>query len=232
MQKRLVRKLNLERAISCIGPHPSPKAHLEQYTIPAEVAAEILYTATYTYNDIIDKTVIDLGCGTGRLAIAAALMDAKEVVGIDIDKTAIKEAVRNAEKLGVKTNIDWVVGDITAVRGRFDTVLQNPPFGVQKRKADRKFLEKALQIGTRIYSLQKATDTVRDEGNFLRTFIEKMGGKIKAVYVVKMSIPHMFKFHRKQKHQFTANLYVIEKAASKKNKRFIEQHERKVSNTP
>jgi len=219
LQKRLVRKLDLERKISLIAPHPSPKAHLEQYTIPSEVAAEILYTATYTYNDIIGKTVIDLGCGTGRLAIAAALMGARNVVGIDIDETAIKEAVRNAERLGVEANIDWIVGDIEAVGGRFDTVLQNPPFGVQKRKADRKFLEKALQIGRRIYSLHKAADTVKEKGNFLKTFIEKRGGEIKAMYIVKMSIPHMFKFHRKQKHQFTAHLYVIEKTAKQKEQK-------------
>jgi len=69
----LVRKLDLEKAISKIKPHPTPKAYLEQYTLPSETAAEILYIAAYTYNDIIDKTIADLGCGTGRLAIGSAL---------------------------------------------------------------------------------------------------------------------------------------------------------------
>jgi putative methylase len=221
LQKRLVRKLDLEIAISKIAPHPSPKAYLEQYTIPPEVAAEILYMATYIYDDVINKTVIDLGCGTGRLAIAAALLDAKEVTGVDIDKTAIKQAIENAARLGLQARINWIIADIDAIRGNFDTVVQNPPFGVQKRKADQKFLEKALQIGKHIYSLHKGVKTVgKQKGSqltpivtspFLKRLIEMNGGEVKAAYILLMNIPHMFPFHRKRKHQFAVNLYVIER---------------------
>ena len=101
MQKRMVRKLDLEKALLEITPHLTPKAYLEQYTIPPEVAAEILYTATYVYDDIIDKTIIDLGCGTGRLAIGAVLLGAKEAVGVDLDAVAVEIALKNAEKMGV-----------------------------------------------------------------------------------------------------------------------------------
>jgi putative methylase len=224
---RLVRKLDLEMAIAEILPHPSPKAHLEQYTITPEVAAEILYMATYIYNDITDKTVIDLGCGTGRLAIAATLLGAKEVVGVDIDRTAIRQAIKNAEKLGVKEKVEWIIADIDVMRGNFDTILQNPPYGVQKRQADRKFLEKALQIGKRVYSLHKGvktrgklkyhqptlTSTVTSP--FLKKHIENNGGEIKAVYVLLMNIPHIFAFHQKRRHQFAVNLYVIERKEQK-----------------
>ena len=221
MQRRLVRKLDLEMAIAGILPHPSPKAHLEQYTITPEVAAEILYTATYIYNDIAGKAVIDLGCGTGRLAIASALLGAKEVVGVDIDKTAIKQAIRNTERLDLNTRIDWIIADIDAIHGNFDTVLQNPPFGVQRRRADRKFLERALQIGKRIYSLHKGVETFGAEKGyqptlksvapspFLKGFIESNGGEIEAVYVLLMGIPRIFEFHRKRRHQFPVNFYVI-----------------------
>lgn len=147
MQKRLVRKLDLEIALSRIEPHPSPKAHLEQYTITPEVAAELLYIAAYANDDVIDKTIADLGCGTGRLAIGSILLGAEEAVGIDIDRTAVKAAHDNAEKMGVKEKTQWIIADVAALHGAFDTVLQNPPFGVQKRKADRRFLEKALEVG-------------------------------------------------------------------------------------
>lgn len=226
MQKRLVRRLDLERAIAEIAPHPSPKAYLEQYTISPEVAAEILFMATYIYSDITDKTVIDLGCGTGRLTIAAALLGAEQVVGVDIDKAAIKQAIKNAETLSMQRRIDWIIADIDAIRGNFDTVLQNPPFGVQKRKADRKFLEKALQIGKNTYSLHKGVTpktqpthqhalTQALPSPFLERFIERNGGDIKAVYVLLMSIPHLFAFHQKRKHQFAVNLYVIERKRTK-----------------
>ncbi|MCK4482452.1 methyltransferase, partial [Candidatus Bathyarchaeota archaeon] len=135
MQKRLVRKIDLEILLSQIKLHPSPKPSLEQYTIPADVAATILYIAAYTYNDIIDKTVIDLGCGTGRLALGAAFLGAKQVVGVDISRTAVRTAYKNSEKTGLKNKVQWVITDINAIHGKFNTVLQNPPFGVQRRKA-------------------------------------------------------------------------------------------------
>lgn len=225
VQRRLVRKRNLEIALSKVEPHPTPKAYLEQYTIPANVAAEILYVAAYVNDDIIGKNIVDLGCGTGRLAIGAALLGAKETVGIDIDKTAVKLAFKNAIKLGVKDKTSWVVADIDAIHGAFDTVIQNPPFGVQKRKADRKFLQKSLEIAQRIYSLHKGESskelakTLKKRGTsikpvqpsiFLKRFIKKRGGKIRATYAMTMTIPYMFKFHRKRKHEFLINLYIIE----------------------
>ncbi len=225
MQRRLVRKRNLEIALSKVGPHPTPKAYLEQYTIPANVAAEMLYIAAYVNGDIIGKNVVDLGCGTGRLAIGAALLGAKEVVGVDIDKTAVRLARENAIKLGVKDKTQWLIADIDALHGVFDTVLQNPPFGVQKRKADRKFLQKSLEMAHRIYSLHKGeskkellerlkehkTQVVPVQpSTFLKNFIRKHGGEIRAIYAMVMTIPYMFKFHRKRKHEFVANLYVIE----------------------
>ena len=229
MQKRLVRKLDLRIALSQTEPHPSPKAYLEQYTITPEAAAELLYLAAYTYGDIVGKTVADLGCGTGRLAIGSALLGAEETVGVDVDKVATKTASKNAERLQVKQITQWITTDIATIRGHFDTVLQNPPFGVQRRKADRKFLEKALEIGTHIYSLHKTSSEsgeftkalrVQDRrlepvapSPFLNRFIRKRGGDIKAVYTMLMTIPHMFNFHRKRTHKFFADLYVIEREA-------------------
>ncbi len=226
MRKRLVRKLDLEMLLAQIEPHPSPRPSLEQYTIPADVAATMLYVAAYTYNDIIDKTVLDLGCGTGRLALGAALLGSKQVVGVDIDKTAIRMTFENSVKIKLKNKVQCIAADIDAVHGRFDTVLQNPPFGVQKRKADRKFLEKALEVGNNIYSLHKGLDKdksfikkLKASGSnlvpvpplpFLRRVIERHGGKIKVAYAMLMMIPHIFHFHTKIKHEFTAHLYVIE----------------------
>jgi len=142
MQKRIVRKLELEMLLSQIAPHPSPKPSLEQYTIPADVAATMLHIAAYAYRDIVGKTVLDLGCGTGRLALGAAFVGAKQVVGVDIDRDVVKVAFENSARTDLKEKVQWITGDIDAIHGNFDTVLQNPPFGVQRRKADRKFLEK------------------------------------------------------------------------------------------
>jgi putative methylase len=226
-QKRLIRKLDLELFLSQVKPHPSPQASLEQYTISESVAATMLYVAAYTQDDIIRKRVLDLGCGTGRLALGASFLGAQLVVGVDIDKAAIKIASENSERTGLKANVQWVVGDVNAISGRFDVVLQNPPFGVQKRSADRKFLEKALEVGESVYSLHKHPRTDRQlikklktnagsllqipSSSFIRKFVADHNGTVEAVYAVLMTIPRMFDFHTKRKHEFVVDLYIMEK---------------------
>ena len=227
-QKRLIRKLELELFLSEMESQPSPKASLEQYTISETIAAKMLYLAAYTNGDIVGKTVLDLGCGTGRLALAASYLGAQHVVGVDIDKTAIKTAYENSKKAGSKVDVQWVLGDIGVVEGRFDTVVQNPPFGVQKRTADRKFLERALEVGNVVYSFHNHPCTDKqliqrlkvDPGGllqvepspFIERFVEKRSGVVKAVYAMLMTIPRMFDFHTKVKHDFVIDLYFIKKS--------------------
>jgi putative methylase len=227
MQKRLARKLDLEMLLSRLAPHPTPSPSLEQYTVSPDVAATMLYIAAYANNDIVDKTVLDLGCGTGRLALGTAFLGAREVIGVDIDKSAVKVAFKNSIMAGLKSKVQWVAADINVICGSFDTVLQNPPFGVQKRGADRKFLEHALALGRVVYSLHKNVHGDRmlaeklrtskanavqvSPSSFLETFIEDHGGRIKAVYAMLMTIPHMFSFHTRKRHEFIVDLYVVER---------------------
>jgi len=208
-QKRLVRRLDLERLLQSVEAHPSPQAFLEQYTIPVDVAAEMLFLAAYVHNDVVSKTVADLGCGTGRLAIGAVFLGAAEAVGVDIDKSVVKIAKDSAEKLNLKEKTSWVAGDINVLHGSFHTVLQNPPFGVQKRRADRKFLLKALELAPRVYSLHKAGKSNRA---FIKRFIEGHGAKVTSIFKMKLNIPRLFKFHTERKHEVEVDLYRIEVA--------------------
>ena len=228
-QKRIIRKLDLELVLSKIAPQPSPEAQLEQYPVSPSVASTMLYIAAYANNDIIGKKVLDLGCGTGRLALGSSYLGAEEVVGVDVDRAAIKVAVENSLKAGLTGKVQWVISDISVIVGRFDTVLQNPPFGVQTREADRAFLVKALEVGNRVYSLHnhpvtdnqlikqlKASDGFLQVSPslFLEKFVLKHGGVVKAVYAMLMTIPRMFDFHTKIKHEFVVDLYVIERVSS------------------
>jgi len=211
-QKRLVRRLDLERVLLQVEPHTSPGAYLEQYTVPADVASEMLFIAAYINDDVIGKTVVDLGCGTGRLAIGAALLGAEKAVGVDIDRLAVRKAKENAEHLDLQSKLRWIAGDINVLRGRFDTALQNPPFGVQKRTADRRFLLKALELAPTIYSLHKTGENNRA---FIKRFIEANGGKVTSIFQMRLDIPKMFKFHTKRVHQIIVDLYRIERVEAK-----------------
>ncbi|CDG19251.1 50S ribosomal protein L11 methyltransferase [Xenorhabdus doucetiae] len=55
--------------------------------------------------DLTDKTVIDFGCGSGILAIAALKLGAKHAIGIDIDPQAIQASRDNAERNGVSDQL-------------------------------------------------------------------------------------------------------------------------------
>ncbi|MFQ6076704.1 MAG: METTL5 family protein [Candidatus Bathyarchaeia archaeon] len=162
----------------------------------------MVYVAANNHNDIRGKTVIDLGCGTGVLAIGAALMGAKHVVGVDIDDDAIAVAVRNAEAAGV--DVEFVTGSIGCVGGKSDVVLMNPPFGAWKRGADVHFLDKALEIAAVTYSLHKRSESSRE---FLTHRIAQLGGRVDRVYEMTILIPRMFDFHRHERYYVKADLY-------------------------
>lgn len=56
-------------------------------------------------NDVRDKTIIDFGCGSGILAVAAILLGAKEAHAIDIDLQALSATRDNAQKNKVSAKI-------------------------------------------------------------------------------------------------------------------------------
>ncbi|CAE6887334.1 Methylates ribosomal protein L11 [Vibrio sp. B1REV9] len=56
--------------------------------------------------DLSGKTVIDFGCGSGILAIAAIKLGAEKVVGIDIDPQALQASRDNAERNGVADKLE------------------------------------------------------------------------------------------------------------------------------
>ena len=57
-------------------------------------------------------TVYDLGCGDGRIVIAAAQKYGARGVGVDIDPQRISEARENAQKAGVADRVRFVLGDL------------------------------------------------------------------------------------------------------------------------
>ena len=69
-----------------------------------------------------DISILDYGCGSGILAIAAAKLDAKEVLGVDIDLQAVSAAKSNAELNTVSARFEDSTKEI---KGQFDIVVAN-----------------------------------------------------------------------------------------------------------
>jgi len=75
-------------------------------------------------NDVTGKTVIDFGCGSGILAVAAVLLGAKEAYAVDIDPQALTATLDNAQKNRVESKIKtFLAEDFTAIS--VDLVLAN-----------------------------------------------------------------------------------------------------------
>ncbi len=95
--------------------------------------------------------MLDLGTGTGRLAIGAALLGAGPVVGVDSDDGVLEIARRAASALGV--SIEFVHEEVGRWARRADVVVMNPPFGAQRRHADRPFWDAAFRLaGLAVYA--------------------------------------------------------------------------------
>lgn len=73
-----------------------------------------------------DTELLDVGTGSGILAIAGLLLGARRAVGVDIDELAVKIAGENAALNGVSDRLTLHCGDLTEqVAGRFGVVCAN-----------------------------------------------------------------------------------------------------------
>jgi putative methylase len=193
-----MKKKHLEIALERLEGFTNPSFQREQYATPASVAAEMLYLAGLR-GDL--GTVCDLGCGTGVLAVGAALLGAK-AIGVEIDAEALAVARRNAKKLGV--DVDFIRADVNSVGLKgIDTVIMNPPFGAQKASSgDRAFLSKAQKIAKTIYSLHNQGSV-----DFVKSFVKPC--IVQEVYRIPYPMKRCFEFHRQDIKIIEVELYRI-----------------------
>ena len=72
-----------------------------------------------------ERTVMDVGTGTGILAICAAKLGARAVTGIDIDPKAVEIAGKNVAINGVEDRVEILNRDIALCGGSFDLIVAN-----------------------------------------------------------------------------------------------------------
>lgn len=74
--------------------------------------------------DVSGHTLLDAGCGSGILAIAAAKLGAVRPLGFDIDPDSVDNSVENAMLNGV-SSVEFVQGEASAMEGSYDIVVAN-----------------------------------------------------------------------------------------------------------
>ncbi|KAI8553841.1 hypothetical protein RHMOL_Rhmol05G0047500 [Rhododendron molle] len=143
-----------------------------------------------SFGDVTDKVVADFGCGCGTLGLAASLLGAEYVVGLDIDAQSIEIATANAEDLELE--MDFVQCDLRNLGWRgpiVDTVVMNPPFGTRKKGADMDFLCAALK-------------------HVKRTALRDYNAKSAEVLCeLRFDVPQLYKFHKKKEVDIAVDLW-------------------------
>jgi len=196
-----MKKRKLEILLQGVENYKNPKVSLEQYFTPPVIAADILFLA-YSLGDIEDKILADFGAGTGIFTIGSCLLGASKIFAVEIDAEAIEVLKKNLENYGCYAEI--VNKQVEEFNFEVDTIVQNPPFGAQNRHADLPFLEKAMQVANVIYTLHNA-----NTAEFIEEKISKLGGEITHKKFYDFSIPHTYKFHRKDEVKRQVVLYRI-----------------------
>lgn len=194
----------LETKLQQVPGFDCPKIKYEQYTTPASLASICIFTAENTYQDVAEKIIIDLGCGTGMLGIAAYLMEAYLVIGIDIDSDSITLCRRNFIDITEKIP-ELIIGNVLSnfLRNSIsDTALINPPFGTKNNMGtDLSFVEKALYLSDTVYSFHKSSTR--------EYLIRKL--KCQVIAQTKYELFNTYKFHKKEKVVIDVDIIRLEK---------------------
>lgn len=173
----------------------SPKIRYEQYKTPSEVASRMMHVIDSEYDDLRGKSVLDAGCGTGTLSVAASFFSPRKITGVEIDGELEEVYRRNMEKYGVSCAFAFVRGDVRGCElGRkFDTCVTNPPFGTKGNQgADLAFLDFALRHASVVYSMHKTST---------RPFVlsKYKQHRARAISQMKFEIGNTYSFHSRDK---------------------------------
>ena len=71
------------------------------------------------------RNILDVGCGSGILSIAASKLGVEDILGFDTDPIAISESRKNAKKNEVLDKIKFFCGYLQSVRGKYDLIVAN-----------------------------------------------------------------------------------------------------------
>lgn len=202
-----MKKKELAILLSKLKTFEKPKIKLEQYQTEAEMAADALWAA-YMNGDIEGKVIADLGCGTGTFGFGALLLGAKKVYMIELDEETLSIAKKNKkileQTLKKKLNAELTKKDARNFNKKVDTVIQNPPFGVQKSHTDKLFLLKAMEISPKIYSFHKI-----ESQNFIKRFTQEHGFESELIKEYNLPIKRTYFFHAKKIYKVRVGLWKI-----------------------
>ena len=199
-------KADLAIKLSRLETFSNPDPSLEQYPTPPDVAADMVHRLALEQQD---GTVIDLGTGTGMLAIGAALAGFK-VKGYDTDTEALEIARTNKEQIEQDHEIDvsFEHADIGEIDAQSDAVIMNPPFGIQERDTNTAFLETAFETAPLTYALlHQSPSKPAETRKFIKEYAVHRQHEARILTTYELDLPRSMSFHQEDTHTIRADLY-------------------------
>jgi putative methylase len=193
-----MRPKHLAIKLSKLTPHPCENVALEQYATEGDLASYWML-AVDQLDGFERSTVVDMGAGNGILGIGALLLGASEVVFVESDPTALEALEANIDSLDDELRarariLSATVGlDEVPLEG-VDIIVMNPPWGVQREKADRPFLEAAFASkATSIHVLHS------DRATHLEPMAKEHGWWAETVLRTEFRLPATYEHHAQRK---------------------------------
>jgi putative methylase len=207
--KEIVSKSGLAIALSRLKGFKKPKVRAEQYMTEPEIAAEMLWLMKMR-GELDDKTIADLGSGTGILGLGALLLGARKVFFVENDKEAMDIAKQNHEELArqgfMLGQAVFLLQDIKEFNKKADVVVQNPPFGTRQEHIDKAFLGVAFSIAPLVWSFHKSATE-----RFVLNFAKDSRFRVTERIGFRFPLHAAQAFHRRRVHRIDVTLYRLEK---------------------
>ncbi|KAI7757281.1 hypothetical protein M8C21_019192 [Ambrosia artemisiifolia] len=186
-------KMKLKQLESLLGnlqQFHNPKIELEQYPTGAHIASRMLYTAENSFDDVCGKVVADFGCGCGTLGLAATLLDAEHVIGIDVDDESLEIASVNADELEVELEL-------------IQSEIKNLPWrGLSHHLSN--LLSIIFVASQAVYSLHKTSTREHIKRAALRDY---NASSAEVLCELRYDLPKLYKFHKKKDVDIAVDLW-------------------------
>lgn len=192
-----MRPKHLAIRLSKLTPHPCRDVTLEQYATEGDLAAYWML-AVDQLDRLEGKVVADLGAGNGILGIGALLLGARRVVFVETDEHALEVLRSNVasleDDLADRANVVAArVGLDDLPLDDVDLVVMNPPWGVQRERADRPFLEAAFSsAGLAVHLLHS------DRASHVEAVAASHEWEAEAVLRTEFRLPPTYEHHAKR----------------------------------
>ena len=193
-----MRPKHLAIKLSKLTPHPCENVALEQYATEGDLASYWML-AVDQLDGFEQCTVVDMGAGNGILGIGALLLGAGEVVFVESDPAALDVIEANIDSLDDELQarariLSATVGLDKVPLEDVDIIVMNPPWGVQRDKADRPFLEAAFASkATSIHVLHS------DKATHLEPMAKEHGWWAETVLRTEFRLPPTYEHHAQRK---------------------------------